>query len=106
MPLRPFATAILLSLSAAISAQPPLPELRTEPTTGGSIFYVRNVASQPLAAYLIELVNYPGSSYSLWRYEIAADPILPGVEKRLPVSNMTVGPVPDYIKIQAALYAD
>jgi hypothetical protein len=105
MPLPPFATALLLSLSA-ISAQPSLPELRTEPTTGGSIFYVRNVGPQPLTAYLIELVNYPGSSYSLWKDEIAADPILPGVEKRIPVSNMTVGAVPDYVKIQAALYAD
>ena len=105
MPLRTFATALLLSLSA-ISAQPPLPELRTEPTTGGSIFNIRNVASQPLTAFLIELVNYPGSSYSLWQDEIAAEPILPGVEKRLPVSNMTVGAVPGYVKIQAAIYAD
>jgi hypothetical protein len=105
MPLRPLATALLLALSAT-AATPPLPELRTEPTTGGSIFYVRNVGSQPLTAWLIELVNYPGSSYSLWMDEIAAEPVLPGVEKRIPVSNMTVGAVPDYVKIQAALYAD
>ena len=71
MPLRPLATALLLALSAT-AATPPLPELRTEPTTGGSIFYVRNVGSQPLTAWLIELVNYPGSSYSLWMDEIAA----------------------------------
>jgi hypothetical protein len=105
MPLREFVIALLVSFSA-ISAQPPLPQLRTEPTTGGSIFYVRNIASQPLTGYLIELVNYPGSSYSLWQDEVAAEPVLPGVEKRLPVSNMTVGAVPDYVKIQAALYAD
>lgn len=105
MPLRRFASALLLALSAS-AATPPLPELRVEPTTGGSILYVRNVASQPLTGYLIELVNYPGSSYSLWQDEIASEPILPGVEKRIPISNMTVGAVPDYVKMQAALYAD
>jgi hypothetical protein len=105
MLLRGFATAVLLALSAS-AAPPPLPELRTEPTAGGSIFYVRNVGSQPLTAWLIELLNYPGSSYSLWMDEIASEPLLPGVEKRIPVSNMTVGAAPDYVKMQAALYAD
>src|SRR5258708_6623324 len=105
MQLRRFATALLLALSAS-AASPPLPELRVEATTGGSIFYVRNIGSQPLTAYLIELVNYPGSSYSLWQDEVGAEPILPGGEKRLPVTNMTVGAVPDYVKVQAALYAD
>lgn len=52
-------------------AQPPLPELRTEPAAGGSIFYIRNVGAQPLTAYLIELVAVPdyvnsdGSSSSI-----------------------------------------
>jgi hypothetical protein len=100
-----FAAALLLSaLSAA--AQPPLPALRIEPTAGGSIFYVRNVSSQPLTAWLIELVNYPGSSYSLWQDEISSEPIPPGVERRILVANMTVGAVPEYVKIQAAVYAD
>jgi hypothetical protein len=97
-------TAIMLAMPAVV-AEAPLPELRIEPTTGGSIFYVKNVSSQPLTAWLIELVDYPGSSYSLWQDEIS-DPIPPGVEKRIPVSNMTVGAVPDYVKIQAAIYAD
>ena len=83
-----------------------LPELRTEPTTGGSIFYVKNVASQPVTAFLIELVNYPGSYYSLWQDEAAHELIAPGAEKRIPVNNMTVGAVPDYVKLQAAVFAD
>ena len=29
-----------------------------------------------------------------------------GGERRIPVSSMTVGAVPDYVKLQAALYAD
>ena len=105
MPVKTFAAALLLALSAS-AAQPPLPELRTEATDGGSVFHVRNVSSQPLTAYLIELVNYPGSFYSLWQDEAAAEPIPPGREKRIPVTNMTVGAAPDYVKMQAAFYSD
>jgi len=96
--------AILL-LALAASAAEPLPELRIEPTAGGSVLYVKNVTAQPLTAYLIELVDYPGSSYSLWQDDVTA-PIAPGVEKRIPITNMTVGAVPDYVKIRAAIYAD
>jgi hypothetical protein len=105
MPLRKLATALLLAMCGA-AADAPLPVLRTEPTAGGSIFFVKNTSAQPLTAYLIELVNYPGSSYSLWQDEINGEPIAPGAEKRIPVTNMTVGAVPDYVKLQAALFAD
>ena len=105
MSLTRLSVSLLLALAAA-AAQVPVPELRTEATTGGSIFYVRNVASQPLTAFLIELVNYPGSSYSLWQDEVVSGPIPPGGEKRIPVANMTVGAAPEYVKMQAALYAD
>ncbi|MBZ5625393.1 MAG: hypothetical protein LAQ69_42840 [Acidobacteriia bacterium] len=104
MALRTFSATLLLALGAARGQ--PLPELRIEPTTGGSIFYVKNVASQPVTAFLIELVNYPGSYYSLWQDEAASELIAPGAEKRIPVTNMTVGAVPDYVKLQAALFAD
>jgi hypothetical protein len=99
------AAALLIPLWAA-SAQMPLPELRTEPTGGGSIFHVRNVASQPLSGFLIELVNYPGSSYSFWQDDVTHAPLPAGDEQRIQVVNMTVGAVPDYVKIQAAIYAD
>ncbi len=98
-----FAAPLLLASAAA--GQAPLPQLRIEPTTGGSIFFVKNSAQQPLTAYLIELVNYPGSSYSLWQDDLA-EPIAPGAEKRIQVTNMTVGAVPDYVKLQAAIFAD
>ena len=104
MALRILNAILLLALGTA--AGQPLPELRTEPVTGGSIFYVKNVASQPVTAFLIELVNYPGSYYSLWQDEAASELIAPGAEKRIPVANMTVGAVPDYVKLQAALFAD
>jgi hypothetical protein len=100
-----FALALLLAGSAG-AAQPPLPELRTEPTAGGSIFHVRNGASVPLTAFLIELVDYPGSYYALWQDDIAATPIPPGGERAIRVANMTVGAVPDYVKLRAALFAD
>ena len=99
------AAALLIPLWAAF-AQTPLPELRTEPVAGGSTFTVRNVASQPLTGFLIELVNYPGSSYSFWQDTLSHEPLPAGGEQRIEVTNMTVGAVPDYVKIQAALYAD
>ena len=72
---------------------------------GGSIFYIKNNSPEALTAYLIELVDYPGSSYSFWQDETVAEPIPPHGEKRIQVANMTVGAVPDYVKMQAALYA-
>ena len=68
-----FAAVVLLALPA-IAADMPLPELRIEPTGGGSIFYIKNTAPVPLTAYLIELVDYPGSSYSFWQDETIAEP--------------------------------
>jgi hypothetical protein len=97
------ASAFLLPLLAT-AAQ--LPELRTEPIGGGSVFFVKNTSPVPLTGYLIELVDYPGSSYSLWQDEISAAPIPPGGEKRIQVTNMTAGAVPDYMKLTAAIFAD
>jgi hypothetical protein len=103
MSLKTLAPVLLLPLFAT-AAQ--LPELRTEPIGGGTVFFVKNTSSQPLTGYLIELVDYPGSSYSLWQDEITTEPVAPGAEKRIQVTNMTAGAVPDYMKIQAAIYAD
>jgi hypothetical protein len=102
---RKLAAAVLLAFAPAV-AQSPLPTLRIEPTAGGSVFYIRNTASQPLTAYLIELVDYPGSSFWLCQDDIIAEPIAPGAERRTPITNMTVGAVPDYVKMTAALFAD
>ena len=88
-----------------ITAAEPLPELRTEPVPAGSVFTVKNTGSQPLTAFLIELVNYPGSYYAYWHDDVAA-PLAPGAEKKIRVVNMTVGAVPDYVKITAAAYSD
>ena len=54
----------LLVLFAATA----LPDLRIEATDGGSALVVRNThPTQALTAYLIELVDYPGSSYAFRR---------------------------------------
>jgi hypothetical protein len=87
-------------------AQAPLPGLRIEPSTGSSILYVHDPAAQPpLTAFLIELVHYPGSYYQLWEDDIT-QPVGPDVEKKIPITNMTVGAVPNYVKVTAAIYAD
>jgi hypothetical protein len=90
----------------AAGAEPPLPKLRIEPKTGGSILYIRNGSSQPLTAFVIELVGYPGSYYALWQDDIRGEAIAPDQEKTIEIVNMTVGAVPDYVKLEAAVYAD
>jgi|SRR5882724_8699304 len=96
---------LALSLPA-IFAQAPLPDLRVEAAPGGSVLYVRNTHSQPLTAFLIELVGYPGSSYALWQDDLLTGPLAAGAEKRISITSMTVGAVPEYVKMQAAIYAD
>jgi hypothetical protein len=93
--------ALLLPLVAAAQ----LPQLRTEPIGGGTVFFVKNTSSVPLTGYLIELVDYPGSYYSLWQDELI-EPLAPGAEKRIQVTNMTAGAVPDYMHLTAAIFAD
>lgn len=102
----PKLAALIVLALPILCAQPALPELRIEPTTGGSVFYIRNTSVQPVTAYLIELVDYPGSSFSFWQDDAASELIAPGAEKRIPIGNMTVGAVPEYVKMRAALYAD
>jgi hypothetical protein len=108
MILHKLAPAVLLAVCATGAlAQAPLPGLRVEPATGSSILFVHNAAGQPpLTAFLVELVHYPGSYYQLWDDDITTQPIAPDAEKRISISNMTVGAVPNYVKLTAAIYAD
>ena len=88
-------------------AQAPLPQLRVEPALQSSILFVKDAPTQPpLTAFLVELVHYPGSYYQLWDDGLMTEPVAPGAEKRIPISNMTVGAVPDYVHLTAAIYAD
>ena len=103
MLIRKLAVSLLIPLSFALAQAP---ELTIEPTDGGSILTVRNKAQQPLTGFLIELLNYPGSYYSYWQDDVTSDPIAAGAEQKIRTNNMTVGAVPDYVKIEAALYAD
>lgn len=107
MSIHKLAFPLLLSLSpVVILAQAPLPVLRVEPAVGSSTVFIRNAATQPpLTAFLVELVHYPGSYFQLWEDDIAT-PIAPDVEKRIPITDMTAGAVPDHMKVTAALYAD
>ena len=99
-------TAALVMAFTLAAEQTPLPGLRVEPVSGGTNFYVKNTAAQPLIAFILELDGYPGSSYVLVQDESSAVPIAPGDERRIQTSNMTPGAVPDYMKLQAAIYAD
>jgi hypothetical protein len=97
----------LLFVCSALFAETPLPALRVEPALQSSILYVKDAESQPpLTAFLVELVRYPGSYYQLWEDGLLTQPVAPGAEKKIPISNMTVGAVPDYVHLTAAIYAD
>ena len=100
------AVATLVLALSPLAAESPLPGLRVEATSGGTIFYVKNTAPQPLTVYLLELVGYPGSAFAMLQDEVTSEPLPPGAEKKLTTTNMTPGAAPDYMKITAALYAD
>jgi hypothetical protein len=89
-----------------MAADVPLPDLKVEPMAGGSTLTVKNNYSQPLNAFLIELVDYPGSTYSSTYDLLGADAIPAGAEKKMNVANMTIGAVPEKVKLQAAVYQD
>lgn len=100
-------TIPLLFACPALFAEAPLPALRVEPARQSSILFVKDAPAQPpLTAFLVELVHYPGSYYQLWEDDLITEPIAPGAEKKIPISNMTVGAVPDYVHLTAAIYAD
>ncbi|MBN9661126.1 MAG: hypothetical protein J0H49_23240 [Acidobacteria bacterium] len=98
--------ASLLVTLAVCSAQSNLPELKVDASDGGSVLRVRNTSSQPVVGFMIELVNYPGSWFAFWQDETTAEPIKPGEERRISITNMTVGAAPEYVKLQAAVFAD
>jgi hypothetical protein len=101
-------TLCAVTFACAVLAQS-LPELKIEATDGGSALLIRNPSpSQSLTAYLIELVDYPGSSFAFSQDEIAlgGEPLPAGKTRRVPILNMTVGAAPDYMKMLAAIYAD
>ena len=64
---------------------------------------MKNNFSKPLVAYSIELVGYPGSLYTFIVDGVNGRPLKPGEERASHVQNMTVGAVPDYVKLTAAL---
>lgn len=103
MPMKTFA-GFVLALSAAAAE---LPQLRVEPVAGASVFYIKNVSSEPLTAYLVELDGYPGSAFALLEDSIGSgEPLAPGAEKRIQVTDMTAGAAPEYVKVESALFAD
>ncbi len=98
--------AAILCVLPVVAAQAPLPELRIEAAGGGSIVHIRNIYSQPLTAFQIELVDYPGSAFSHLEDEVISGGIPAGAERAYPTTNMLIGAAPDYVKVQAAIYAD
>lgn len=97
---------LAVSLLRATAVEPPLPTLRAEPVEEGSAIWVRNTAPAPLTAFVIEIVDYPGTNFGVVRDEIWGKPIAAGEERELRVSSLMPGTVPKYLKVRAAIYAD
>lgn len=87
-------------------AQAALPVLRIEPAGEGSVIFVKNTAAQPLTAFRIELVDYPGSSFTYTGDMPGPEAIPAGSEHRFRVRSMMVGAAPDYVKVTAAIFED
>jgi hypothetical protein len=100
-----FAATLMLALPL-FAADAPKPDLKIEPMAGGSTLIIKNGYSKPLNAFLIELVDYPGSNYSSTYDLLGPDAIPAGAEKKINVTNMTIGAVPEHVKLEAAIYED
>lgn len=93
---------ILLAQTAGYPMKP-CPEVTGTPAEDGSVITVRNREAQPLSAFLVEIVDYPGSRFS--HLEAPGAAIAPGQERRVVVRSLMPGTVPDYLKVTAAVYA-
>ncbi len=100
---RPLIVAALAAV--AVRAQTPLPTLRIEAIDAGTVLHVRNTAPKALTAFLVEMVDYPGSSFTYWFDELP-DGLASSAERPFQVANQLPGAVPDSVKMQAAIFAD
>lgn len=103
--LRRAATLILAGVVAA-TADAPCPEVKAEPVENGSLIRLQHNEKQPLTAFLIEVVDYPGNRFVYMKDELFGQAVAAGNERRIVVSNLMPGTVPDYLKVTAAVYAD
>jgi hypothetical protein len=84
----------------------PLPALRVEAMPAGSILHIRNAHTAPLSAFLVRMVDYPGGRFEYFHDNVHGEAIAPGTERHFEVRSMLAGVAPDYLKLQAAIYAD
>src|SRR5690242_6430941 len=103
--MQPFRLLAVAALAAAAVAQSPLPALRVEAIDAGTVLHVKNTAAKPLTAFLVEMVDYPGSTFTYWFDELP-DGLAPASERPFQVANQLPGAVPDSVKMQAAIFAD
>jgi hypothetical protein len=101
------ALAVLLAgFVASIADSAPCPEVTAEPIEGGSLIRVRHNEKQSLTAFVVEIVDYPGNHFVFMEDELFHGSIAAGKEKRVVVTTLMPGTVPDYLKTTAAIYED
>ncbi|HYP05521.1 MAG TPA: hypothetical protein VER03_04730 [Bryobacteraceae bacterium] len=90
----------------ATAAEPPLPSLAAEPVRDGSAIRIRNTATVPLSAFIVEIVDYPGNRFRMVQDELWGQPIASGQQREYRTAALMPGAVPEYLKVQAAIYSD
>jgi hypothetical protein len=96
----------LFACFVPVMSAAPCPEVNAEPFKDGSLIRIRHDQPQVLTAFLIEIVDYPGNRFAHLEDELFRDSIPAGKERRLVVSSLMPGTVPDYLKVTAAIYGD
>jgi hypothetical protein len=99
------ASILLAGVLSSSAAESPAPTLRIERTAAGPVTYIHNPGAQPLTAVLLTTDNHPGGDLLFWQDEIR-EPIPPGADKQIELSNLPAGVTADRVKVQAGLYAD
>jgi hypothetical protein len=95
---------ILTGAVACIAAGSPCPGVKAEPTDNGSLIRIRHSEAQPLTAFLVEIVDYPGNRFAYLGDELFREGIAAGEEKRIAVTSLMPGTVPDYLRMTAGVY--
>src|SRR3954454_19908677 len=95
--------AIILAGVVTVMAGTPCPEVKAEPVEDGSLIRIRHNQPHLLTAFLVEIVDYPGNQFSRMQDDLFRPGIAAGDERRIVVSNLMPGTVPDYLKVTAAI---
>lgn len=92
---------LLIAVSSVWAVEPKVPDVRVEQTPNGPVVYVHN----PMKQEFLTAVCLAVSEHPFWEDEIQ-EPIAPGAEKRIAITNLPSGVKADQVQVKAAIYSD